>query len=410
MATLVKAFKSNSIPDFTFAEIVHKHQKVTKFIKTYDAIIVGGGPAGAYCGYCLAKKGLQAVILDHSHPREKSCGGVISNRAFKKFPIIHAVPYTFDVRNPFEIISPSGQIVKFEKNRGHSVSRRILDRYLLDSAVNQGCKWVQEKAISIVNEQGLWIVKTNESEFRARILVGADGVTSIVRKSVSSPFNSNDLARGIEYLVEGTEGETSKLQFLSNRPGYCWKVNRGMHSSLGILDLTGNLSMLKNDLDKFLNNNYRGVRPLMRMDAYVPRASSIEFFTSSCAGKNWLLIGDAAGHAHPLTGEGVLYALWSAELAAQAVHAGDTRLYDTFWREEYGKELIKAVIAQKIIYSKNILDTTLWFSVRSKTLSDIMFTLLSGNSTADNAWMRTLLNIPRIGLETMFNGVRSAFA
>ena len=57
-----------------------------------DIAIVGGGPAGAYLGYCLAKKGIKAVIFDDSHPREKPCGGGISSFALRKFPILKNIP------------------------------------------------------------------------------------------------------------------------------------------------------------------------------------------------------------------------------------------------------------------------------------------------------------------------------
>ncbi len=409
MPTLVQPVKLSSFSKVTFTELVRKDIAGKKYIKTYDCIIIGG--VLLVLLWLLSRhQGMQAVIIDNSHPREKICGGVISNRAFKKFPIIQAVPYTFDVRSPLEISSPSGQKIVFDKNRGHSVSRKILDRYILDSAIRSGAKFIQEKALSITNEDGLWIVKTDKRELRGRILIGADGVNSIVRKTVSVPFDNSDLAMGIEYLTEGDEGAPSQMQFRNTYKGYLWKVNKGMYHSIGILDSLDEALALKTDLDKFLRNNCKRSDPLIRMSALVPRASSTKLFLAPCAGKNWLLIGDAAGHVNPLTSEGVLYALWSAELAAQAINAGDTRLYDSLWREEYGKELEKAVIAQKILYSRKTFDTLVWFSAKSATLSDIVFALLSGDISTDNAWLQTLFNVPQIGIETMYKSFKSAFS
>ena len=59
-----------------------------------DVAIVGGGPAGAYCALTLAKKGIMPTIFDHSHPREKPCGGGISPPVLKKFPFLEQSLYT----------------------------------------------------------------------------------------------------------------------------------------------------------------------------------------------------------------------------------------------------------------------------------------------------------------------------
>src|SRR5215831_17685009 len=43
--------------------------------------IVGAGPAGAWAAYQLARRGARVTIFDHSHPREKPCGGGVTGRA-----------------------------------------------------------------------------------------------------------------------------------------------------------------------------------------------------------------------------------------------------------------------------------------------------------------------------------------
>jgi hypothetical protein len=48
----------------------------------------------------------------------------------------------------------------------------------------------------------------------------------------------------------------------------------------------------------------------------------------------------AARHVHPLTGEGIVYALWRAELLAEAFRQGDPHLYDNLWRKRYGRGLM----------------------------------------------------------------------
>ncbi|HYP53468.1 MAG TPA: hypothetical protein VEQ42_08000, partial [Pyrinomonadaceae bacterium] len=60
------------------------------------------------------------------------------------------------------------------------------------------------------------------------------------------------------------------------------------------------------------------------------------------AGDDWALLGDAAGFADPVTGEGIYYALRSAELFAEAYLGGSVEAYDRMWREDFGGELCRA--------------------------------------------------------------------
>jgi flavin-dependent dehydrogenase len=54
------------------------------------------------------------------------------------------------------------------------------------------------------------------------------------------------------------------------------------------------------------------------------------------------LLGDAAAHVHPITGEGIAYALWSAELLAEAFRQGNPQDYESRWRQEYGSAMMAA--------------------------------------------------------------------
>ena len=86
---------------------------------------------------------------------------------------------------------------------------------------------------------------------------------------------------------------------------------------------------------------------------------AIPFLTNSgtaIRAKNWVLIGDAAGHADPITGEGILYALWSGELAVDAIHRNTTKSFDTRWRAEYGHYLIERCKQREIFYNPTMIE------------------------------------------------------
>jgi flavin-dependent dehydrogenase len=69
-----------------------------------DVAIVGGGPAGAYCAFELAKQGINATVFDHSYPREKPCGGGISPPTIEKFPFVERFRSMGSTFSDFRII------------------------------------------------------------------------------------------------------------------------------------------------------------------------------------------------------------------------------------------------------------------------------------------------------------------
>jgi len=87
------------------------------------------------------------------------------------------------------------------------------------------------------------------------------------------------------------------------------------------------------------------------------------FFDEPCCGENWLLIGDAAGHVDPLTGEGIPYALWGAELASEAIRRGDILSFDTHWKQAYGKDLINACKMHDLFYNPFFIELVLSISI-----------------------------------------------
>ena len=113
-----------------------------------DVVIIGGGPAGAYCALKLAEEGIYPIIFDHSHPREKACGGGISPGVIKKFPFLEkfrSMGYTF---NSFKLIAciDDIQVTLNGLKNGFWISRKILDLEILRMAIEKGAKLIQQKS------------------------------------------------------------------------------------------------------------------------------------------------------------------------------------------------------------------------------------------------------------------------
>jgi geranylgeranyl diphosphate/geranylgeranyl-bacteriochlorophyllide a reductase len=309
---------------------------------TDDIVIVGGGPAGAYCALELSKKGFYPTIFDHSHPREKPCGGGISPLVIKKFPFLEKFRSTGCTFGNFKIISCTDfQVFTKELENGYCISRRYFDQGILDMATENGSKLIKEKVIMIQKKGRIWKIKTNKRVFSSQMIVGADGVNSCVRTKIVGPIAVENLGLTFGYLTKSLEKITPVIKFLAEMPGYIWVFPGHDYTNIGIGSELKYGNILKKRVDSFIRSNYPKIKLVSKYAAMIPSATDPKFFKFPCAGKNWILIGDAAGHVDPIGGGGILYALWGGKLAADAIKNSDPKSFDFMWRKEYGKNLEK---------------------------------------------------------------------
>jgi len=99
-----------------------------------EVAIVGGDPAGSCCAYNLAESGICSVIFDHTHPREKPCGRMISPVAQELFPFLNKLPIEHRKKRKICLLSPSGRKTKFSTKRSEirCFSRLKLDQHLVN--------------------------------------------------------------------------------------------------------------------------------------------------------------------------------------------------------------------------------------------------------------------------------------
>jgi geranylgeranyl reductase family protein len=302
-----------------------------------EVLIIGGGPAGAYCALNLAKKHIKPTILDYSHPREKPCGGGISPPVLKKFPFLEVFRSRGFTFGHFNIITCSNTLLMTSNlENGFCISRKCLDQGILEMAVQNGAKLIPEKVLNIQKRGKIWNVITDKRTFSTKVLVGADGVNSIVRRKTLSPICGENLALAFGYITNSLEKKDATIKFLAEIPGYIWVFPGKGYSNIGIGSELKHGKKLKGLLDAFLNSHFSDIKIKSRYAAMLPSASNPRFFKLPCAGPNWILIGDAAGHVDPISGGGILYALWGGELAAKAIENNDLQSFDKIWRKEYG--------------------------------------------------------------------------
>jgi geranylgeranyl reductase family protein len=347
----------------------------------YDLLIVGAGPAGSFAAELLARRGVKVALFDGRPAGEpKACGGGVTAKALKAWPnLLNAVGRTI---NELDLYSPSGKRLHLQLEEPFAVYSRVaFDGYLRDRARDAGAEVFAEKvsARKIKKTDTGWVVKGESDEWSGSVLVGADGANSGIAKMLAGPLEPSDMevAFGYRAPLPANAPTPTVVAFLPRWVGYAWAFPRPDHISFGIattqdafehqpLDdllwrfMVGYYQQRENAKVNFwradeTNGEAASIRHQLRETAEryaarIPGLSATTWDNRRVCGKDWALLGDAAGFADPVTGEGIYYALRSAELFAESYQRGELSSYESDWRKDFGAELRRAAQLRRRFY------------------------------------------------------------
>jgi geranylgeranyl reductase family protein len=327
----------------------------------YDAIIIGTGPAGSTAAFELARRGCRVLALEKkSHPRYKVCGGGISVRLDNLIGRdYHAVIEKSITRLVMACQDEPSFDISFDEPIAHMIMRDRFDAYLLDQARRAGCEVLEEEpAVEVRSLDDSVCVKTARGEYHARVIIGADGLPSLVAKSLF-PMTRHSLGVAIESETVPDPGRSwaddgALIDIGPVRHGYGWIFPKADHLSCGLATFRRDHQDLRRLYRQFSNTQ----SALPPAEGQNPLGHLIPHFSSKAgplAAHRALLVGDAAGLMDPFLGEGIYYAIRSGQLAAGAVSdflkAGKPLAsYDESVRREIHPELRAAGRIAWIVY------------------------------------------------------------
>ena len=389
-----------------------------------DVVVVGAGPGGSTAAAYLARHGLSVTLLEKSHfPREKVCGDGLTPRATRALTRLGIDTsreagwiHNYGLRvyggrtEPFEL--PWPDLTDFPPH-GLQRPRADFDNILAQEAVRSGANLVEGANVDagILDDRTGRItgVTTKDGRsFTAPIVVAADGNSS--RLSVSMGLNKrDDRPMGVavrtyytsprthdDYLESWLELWDGKPHESTLMPGYGWIFGMGDGTSnvgLGVLNTSKSFGQTdyRALLKRWLDNTPEewGFRDENMVGKVQGAALPMAFNRQPHYGRGLVLVGDAGGMVNPFNGEGIPYAMESAEMAAEAIAEARSRGFGTASAEKAMRaypERLKAelggyyrlgTIFVKLIGDPRIMHICTKYGLPRKTLMRFVLKLLA---------------------------------
>jgi len=377
-----------------------------------DVVVVGAGPSGSAAAAWARRRGRDVLVIDSARfPRDKACGDGLTPRAVAELELLGLGPW-LDGRIRHRGLRMSGFGADVEVDwpgpsfppTSSAVPRTELDDVIRRIAVDEGAEMLLgSKAVDVAHDaSGRVSVVTlgDGTEIGCTELIVADGARSTLGRALGRTWHQQTVygvaIRG--YLATPRSDEpwiTSHLELRSPEgkvlPGYGWIFPLGNGEvNIGV----GALATTKRPADMALRplmSYYTGLRreewgfvgePRAGLSALLPMGGAV----SGVAGRNWMLVGDAAACVNPLNGEGIDYGLETGRLAADLLGSGDlSEAWPTELRRHYARGFSVARRLGLLLTIPRFLPATGPIAMRSHFMMGIAVRVMGNLVTDDDA-------------------------
>lgn len=377
-----------------------------------EVLIVGGGPAGSSVGFALAHAGIDVLIADRARfPRGKPCAEYLSPQASRILDDMGALQRVEQsgaaALAGVRVRAPNGAVIAGDfvaahgyrgyRDRGLSVRREVLDAILLDCARVAGARVVEGARVTDVVRDGKRVCgvrvlsETGEPELRARFVVGADGLRSVVANRLGLAHRTRRPRRlALVTRYRGVAGMGDQAEMHVEADGYIGiaDVGRGI-TTVSLVVPASRANELSRDRTVFLESWIARRPHLASRFAAARRVSEVRATGpfASRARRAWVpgaaLVGDAADFFDPFTGEGIYAALRGGELLATALlearsassaQAADAALasYESARRREFGGKWIVERVIAAVVGSPALINRAARNLAARKDLADLL--------------------------------------
>lgn len=313
-----------------------------------DILVVGAGPAGSSAARAAAGEGMQVLVVE----RRDTVGVPVQCAEFIPAPLLGEIDLAGDfvvqAVSEMHTILPDGERVVL-RAPGRMIRRDRFDQSLARAAEVAGARILTATSAVRREEDGVIVrarKETREKRVIAKVIIGADGPRSVMGRWIGS--ENRNLVPAVQWRVPlRSPLEHTEIYFHEDfYGGYGWLFPAGREANVGVGRKRGGKHqgepigrVLERFVRRLAEEGRTGCEPIRAAAGWIP-AEPVRRVTRG----NVLLVGDAAGHTHPVTGAGVSQAVLGGRMAgtwaARAVEAGDVSLlgaYEEEWRERFGE-------------------------------------------------------------------------
>ncbi|HEV3139894.1 MAG TPA: NAD(P)/FAD-dependent oxidoreductase [Vicinamibacterales bacterium] len=398
-------------------------------------MIVGAGPAGATAARTLAAAGASVTVLDRAEfPRHKPCGGGISLRVLRRFPYLECeLPRiaTHTVSRLYLEGPDASAVVDAGEPAALMIRRLEFDALLVSLATEAGATFAPRVDVAQAREDadGVTLTARDGREFRAPIVIAADGVHSVVARRLGLNPGWPASAVALDMMEETPRNQLrdldpSTLWINYGERGYSYVFPKRNHVNIGIGYV---LSYFRDSVDAAPYELQRRFVATLRDRGIVAGDSVKQNFTpfllpvsgplTPPARGRVLAVGDAGGFVNAFTAEGIFYAMVSGELAAQAILRSRHDLreasphYCRAADDEMGTELRDSVLIQRYLFQdRRRIGRAIRGANHAGAITNLVRDLVVGRRTYAEVRLRILARSPALAARTAWEYLLSRTA
>jgi geranylgeranyl reductase family protein len=299
-------------------------------------VIIGAGPIGCYLARLLKEKQIDTVLIEEHKEigRPVHCTGLVGGKVFSEAKVNPPQKTILNVINGAVINLGKERFILKKERVAYVVDREKFDKQLGKSLdVKFGTK-----CLGIEKQKNDYIVETDKGDFKADIVVGAEGVNSVVRQIVDPGFQVRYL-KGVQFRIKGNFEFKDLVEVYIKRPYFYWIVpeTEGV-ARVGVISQDP-----YSDLLKFIDNRKIEGKVIEKFAGIVPLNYSYILHR-----EKMFLVGDSASCVKPLTYGGIYAGMRAAEILADCIVKKAFSNYSRIWTGRFSREIKIGLKAREI--------------------------------------------------------------